>query len=564
MPLGSRRVFVEFSPTRQELTLLSRHEVVAVRSELTDPIDSERRWQDMLPVFQARLARWVNELGLSSAQAVVLYSSPDVAAHVFTCAASAGADRSRRAAELALSEAVPFDLETNPNDCAFLWRDRRDGVAHDRTARPAQVHHLAAADTIVHAEALSACVRAAGLSPALLVPFPAAAVTTAVAELRERASPGGIHAIFWIGEHHAVLAAGDKDRLLLLRLLPVGSESLVDALSRPVKSGDGGTQCVFLDRATARRQLAGVGVRDSDDAATEPGAIDPSLVLPLLQPVLQKLSLEAKHSLRFGLCAEDRDGLRFHLAGPGARIQGLERAVLSECAPGAAVASVKVVRSDPSAHLRAALSAGLNLLPREQVEALQAGRLRRALWAGVTAAVLGIGVDAMLTVRGARDTDRVLAQLKLQESTPDPSRDALMRAVSLQQTVAAARLRLGRALRDVPEWAAVLSHIADTTPEQVHLTSLTCVRENEQWVCRVAGIAGAGEGGTDGVQVVRTYVNDLGSAPVVAQARLGATHRARIAGAEQLAFELTLALVPLPRTQTPILDAGIAHVEETP
>ena len=48
MPLEPRRVFVEFSPTRQELSLLRGRRRTASRAERTDPIDSPRRWGEAL------------------------------------------------------------------------------------------------------------------------------------------------------------------------------------------------------------------------------------------------------------------------------------------------------------------------------------------------------------------------------------------------------------------------------------------------------------------------------------------------------------------------------------
>lgn len=558
MRLGPKRVFVQFTPTRWELTHPRPGGREPARSELTDPIDSPAKWATALDAFRSRLSAWTDELGLVRTQAVVLYWSPDAAASVHACAASAGLGRARHAAELALTEGVPYDLSANPSDCTFLWRDRRESVTPDGGARPAQVHHLAVADRAANAGAVVEAVRAAGLTPVALVPIAAAGVVAAVAALRERAAEsrdGGVHAVAWVGEHQSVLVAGDTNRLLLLRQLSLGTESLVEALARPIRSGDGGTQCVLLDRATARRRLAAFGVPSVDVGSSTADTLDPTLALPLLQPVLQRLALEARNSLRFGLGADDRKGLRLHLAGPGAAIDGLAGVLCTDAGDDASAARTAPSHPPAGEMLAAGVSTGLNLLPRPQLEAMQAQRLRRALWAGVAAATLAVGADTAMTLNATRQADAVLEHLRADASTPDSSREALVRAVSLQQTIDAARARLGHALSDVPEWAAVLAHIADATPACIRLTSLACTREEGTWVCRVNGTA-ASESGASGVESVRDYVQALAAAPVVSHARLGATQRARIGESEQLAFEVSISLVPLPRGAAPVLHAG--------
>jgi Tfp pilus assembly protein PilN len=556
--LRPTRVFVHFSPTRQELVVLGAR--AATRCVHTDPAETPAAWSASVAAFQARLREWVIELGLRRAPAVVLYWSPDLSVSVQACPAAARDTRATRAALLAHGESTPLDADTNPVDAAFLHRDRASSRTPDGIERPAQLHTLVASDRAGHAGAVASAVRSAGLIPAQLVPIAGASIVAATAQLRRSADEGGVHAVLWIGEQNSILVAGDRDRLLLLRQLPLGTESMVEALARPIRSGDGGTQCVLLDRATARRRLASRGIPDPS-GPPDPDALDPALALPLLQPVLQRLSLEARNSLRFGLGAEDRTTLRTHLAGPGAAIRGLEHALRFEEEP------PRSIPHDPADLRRAGASAGLTLLPRKDLETMQGRFLRRALYAGVASAGLGIASDALMSWKALEDQDAIVRMVSAPAAGADASRAALSRAASIQARVADARRRLGIAMQDVPEWGALLSHLADTTPEGIVLSSLECRRDADAWTCRVAGVLDS-ESETEAARTLRTYLGALADVPAVAHARLGATHRTAAGAGDRTAFEIVLSLVPLPRAREPVLDARVVEAQlpqgETP
>lgn len=552
------RIFVLLSPTRHELVVPGPRGTV--RTGHVDPADAKGGWTNGLAVFQERLRAWVAELGLEGAPTVCLYSGPDVSASVQSCAAAAGAPRAARAAELAHRESIQYDFDSNPSASLSLIRDRRPSTNSDGSPRVPQLHTLVASDRETSSGSVSKALAEAGLRPVQLVPLPALAIQCALDDLRSATDAGGVHAVLWVGEHQSVLVAGDQDRLLLLRQLPLGTESLVDALCRPMRSDERGVQCVLLNRDAARHRLFSSGIPRSGQEAG-PDGLDPALALPLLQSVFQRLSVEARNSLRFGLAQEDREALSTHLGGPGAGIPGLAEALRPDDR------GVAPLPFDPAQLLSAASHSELNLLPDAELKGLQAGVLRRGLWAGVGVACLGVAADAFLTWQASTRQDQVVRTLRAENARPDLSRQALERTVSLQQGIALAHARLGAALRGSPEWSALMNHLAASTPEECLLSLVECKLDAGAWTCRITGTM-HGAPGKDLARTLNQYVAALGAAPAVEHARLGATQRSRSGVEERLNFDAVLTLVPLPRDRVPILDERTAEAptgtEETP
>jgi len=139
-----------------------------------------------------------------------------------------------------------------------------------------------------------------------------------------------VTALVWIGEHSTSLAvgvgSGADRRLLFVRTVNSGTESLAEVLCRPLRRARAAAhaQIITLPHDAARKMLLAVA---SPRERPDPRPSEPpgSSLLPHLQPVLQRLSIEIKQSLRFGVTEADRPKVRIRLAGPGAAIPGLAR-----------------------------------------------------------------------------------------------------------------------------------------------------------------------------------------------------------------------------------------------
>src|SRR5262249_38213525 len=153
------------------------------------------------------------------------------------------------------------------------------------------------------------------------VPADAAATIGAVASVRDKPASDTVCAGFYFGEHSSVLAAMMNGRLCFVRTLGLGVDALVDALTRPIRvrqGPEGFRPRVTLERGAARDLLLAMGVPGPDVVVDPQRGIDGSAVLPLLQPVVQRICIEVKQSLRFGMEeAAGKAPVRLTIVGPG-------------------------------------------------------------------------------------------------------------------------------------------------------------------------------------------------------------------------------------------------------
>jgi cell division ATPase FtsA len=152
---------------------------------------------------------------------------------VYSCPRAAGAARANEAAGLALAEAASFPLDSNCSDLCSVATD------HGGPARELQNHTLAVAEADATLVALEACVRGAGLEVESLVPADAALLAQAVHHAMSGKGEAGTRLVLSIGEYSSIVAAAGKGRLRFARQIALGTESLVEALAREVRVGEG-------------------------------------------------------------------------------------------------------------------------------------------------------------------------------------------------------------------------------------------------------------------------------------------------------------------------------------
>ncbi len=327
----TRQVIVEVSPTRHELAVFEQGRLIGHRASRPAEGLGLSEWPAILRSLEAELENWVPDLGVRGEPVVVVYTGPDTAASMFDAPASAGEQRARLAAKLAMAGTISFPLEQNAHTEISLFRD---GSA--REGEQPKLRTLALADTEATILSLAMAIERGGLRPTGFVPAPGASLAAAVHALRCSAAAGSPGVVLWIGEHSSVIAGGEGDRLSFARLIPVGTETMVEALSAPVTAGRT-DNTIALDRFSARELLFASGIPTVDGWSDSTTTIDPNAVLPLLQPVLQRLAVETKQSIRFGFAPEQRPRVRLRVAGPGASISGLG----ATCAAGVGVQFVQ-------------------------------------------------------------------------------------------------------------------------------------------------------------------------------------------------------------------------------
>lgn len=547
MPRGKTSVIVELTPFRESVTVVGT-DSFAERLYRPTASESAESWPERVARFTERLRPWVEELGIEGRPCRVVYQGPDTASSVFDSVASAGAERAAAAARVAMGETLSYPLESN----AFNARTVATGRSRDPSETNAgRLWTLVAADTEACLALITTSIESCGLRVDSLVPAQAGALQAAIESLTSTTAAGSAppRIVLWVGEGLSVIAAGDQGSLALARVLPVGIASLVDALSRPVQQRSSGASCVLLDRESARRLLEASGVPSPSGWNDPLTGLDARAVLPLLQPVLQRLVVETKQSARFGLDASQRAGASLSIVGPGSSIPGLGAVLAAESSLELVVSEVSGLLqslSGDGACTHAIRSTPLTLEPREAIAARAIRHTRQAVIVGAATVLLGLGVDAGISAWRLTQSNRVLATLGKSGVSLEQLQTERTRSLELRAGVARARSRMQTVLSEQPDWSSLLAVVAERTPAHVRLDQI--ILDGDTAACTLLGEAWPGDA-SDCADALTAYADSFADCPLAAAARLGATRRVTRDDREGLAFELTLELVRLPRPE---------------
>jgi Tfp pilus assembly protein PilN len=570
-PASSRgkRVYVEVSPSRLEVALVNGASVSSL-SEAHATADWAAQWPSCLSALDGALAGMVERLGAAGCPATVVYTCQSATVSVFACPAAGGRRAAEQAARLGLAGLCTFSTDENPCEVFPVYTD--SGTAG---AAP-QIHSIGMADLDGSLEALMRWARSAGLEPDRFVPAEAAAMMGAVQAADHEGGPDdAVRAALFFGDHTSVLAAAHRGRLCFVRGLSIGTDALVEALTRPIRVGPGRDGAprppVSLDRAAAREMLLTVGVPALEDRVDDDLGIDGSSILPLLQPALQRISVELKQSFRFGVDeAAAKAAVSLAVVGPGGSIPRMGGSIARLC--GAAAVDLPGW-SGTGGEARASASVGLvavlrrpgapeaGLVPRAMEKARTLRTFRRGMWAGIAACAGLVAWDAQ-QARATLGKERArLEQLKRQVASASNSTPAQEQAQAALDRLAAFEAKIGEQMGEWVDWSVVLRLLAEHTPERVRLTGVEMTGAGAA-SCRMSGYVESAST-TESASIIGRYMSALGTSPLVRTVDLGTTQHTQRDGRGVQQFELSVHLIGLPaHAQAAVKDAGLARAGE--
>lgn len=564
--MARKRAVLDISSSRLELTVLSGSGTPNVHSQRIGIPEFTETWPKCLDAVTPLLTNLVRTAGAMGLETTVIYQAPTSAVLVSPVHADAGPNQARQAAMLALADAANRALADGPHDLERLWADpEHEKDAADKPTRHA--HFLGVADTEESAAALARCVRAAGLSPAALIPAESIGLVNATESAIERSKASKATAVaLYIGEHTTTLAAATNGRLRLVRRIGTGTEMLVEALAKEVRPASGSAPAVAFDRAQAAEALYRNGV------PTRGGTFDAALnlssdaVLPLIQPVLQRCIIEIKQSLRFGLDEKERGGAALAGLGAGCKIGRLIQVVAEQCSLTVEAPSKDFTPGEPPTSTAAGLihsyttgrQLGVCLLPAFLGREQTARRIRRGMLIGFGAAAAFV-VYSAVTIR--MDLKEQLKRVDTARAALDAARpmsELNQKMLSLQAGVAAAKQRITGRLSSATAWDGAMVALSQCTPAAVKINECQMIFDHGKPICRLVGQTPMPASG-DANAVLRGFLDSLSAVPLVRSTRLGATQRIDTEKGAIQSFELTVYLHELPAVsaQAP---AGLATV----
>ncbi len=555
--MSRKRVVIELSPTRLQVAVVRGRRVVARETARLTPPSQGTAWASRLESLQPALTSITEALRCKGAEATVLYRSPTASCGIFSCNAAAGKAASIHAARLALADSTEFSLESNPYELMRVCIDRPQSTDRAAGQPVSQIHTLGFADTDATVLTLAQWLEAAGLTLGEAIPLDAVALAECVvgALAASRKDKSGVAMTLHIGEHASMLAGATAGRIRFVRQVSLGVESFIEAMISASRQGTG-----QMDPAAADELLHRVGVCFSEEESEDsPDHAAGESMLMLLQPVLQRLGIEIKQSLRFGVEAEEREKTILSITGPGGRIPRLAEVIAKQC--GSRTPEALLTRdlgvSGTSATWLASPVTVQGFLPRAHTERLDASHIRHALWVGAASTALLIGYDAWSTAMDLQQEMINVGSLRHRLEISKPASDLNKRLRALQTAVVEARVVRDARYRSLTDGVAMLATLAASTPPNIKLSHVNIAAEGEAPACHVSGHA-MGSDTVDPDASLRFYVDSLSAVPLVASTRMGSTRRgADSSGLPMQTFDLSLMLHNVPMGPAPAKVAAV-------
>ena len=290
--------------------------VVSCKRIPLDLSNDPTAWAKAVRSTGTELKEIVTELNAEGASVRILYRSPaqsvDLASFALRTSQQACA-----AAILPLAESLPYSVNSAILKAVSVGRDARGA---DR-----RWHIVVGAERSDVVRAIIEMVESAGLEFDSVTPIDSAIIAGIVR--RALAYAGPQHGWLHFGKHSSFFVLGGGGRVRFVRSIGLGTETIVQTLTRPIRIGD---EPVTLDREAAQQIFYGHGIPDTDDVLDESLQLTRRHIMPQIQPVLQRYVVELRQSLRFGLSEEERRAIEITVSGPGSTITGLAELIAWE------------------------------------------------------------------------------------------------------------------------------------------------------------------------------------------------------------------------------------------
>lgn len=524
-------VLIHLSSTRIRLTSVrgaeSRESIIDV-----DRSVGRGAWANELRSLDDALAEAVCQMECAGADAVALYNSPTAIVDLHH-APAAGHD-ALQAAQLALRDAAHDRASSDPASFIVLGRD------HD--GEPRQTHVLGVIEDAATAQTVIDFVERAGLRCRAILPASASMIAASVMDALEHNDPTTIVRLR-IEEDCSALTASQQGRLLMYRRIDFGVDRIVEAMTRPILRGP---DEITLSEQEARDLVQRIGIPSADDVIDDSRGLRGADILPIIQPVLQRLVVEVKQSLRFSLSDEQRHGLTLRLTGAGGAVKRLGDIIGTETdAPMEPAETQDAAGPQDAPAARAAFAERLALLPPAALHARVSRRIRRGLLAGATLAGALLAADAAWSVWITRSMDQHIASL---EEVTERIRTTREQHATAEQDFITARTAAAAAPGAMPpraHWGAWLAELSRLTPAKVRLSSVSGGHEAEAARVAMHGVVSAIDSDESRV-IITHFVDALRNCPLVERVELGGIRRsADASGAQEFDLNVRLATAPV-------------------
>lgn len=564
--LTTARAIIELTETALRVVAVKGRDAQA-RTRTLVGVDFQDAWPACLEKLQEPLQTLIAEMGLKGAAATIVYESPTSVSGVFSCPISAGLRKAEQAAMLNLADSCQFELQEHPHTLKRLAGDRKP---EQGAPGAQQVHFVGAADEDASLQAVAAWATAGGVKPDEFVPIDSAVMATAARSALQHADKHGAVAVLCASERGSALAAASNGKLAFVRPIGVGLDDLAHAVVRcrdeRASATPSDTTPTSFDSWTWLKEHGIPVAGDPDGVVDESTRLTAGQVLPRLQPVIQRWSVEIKQSMRFGLGNGSKDKARLAVIGPGASVPRLAEAIAQH-------AGLELVASGEGAGAGtsgpgawrgwlAMSRLGLALMPNSMMSKMRSGQMRRMMLAGCVLAGAVVAAQAWHARSQLGAVQARLASAREQLANIEPQMLGVRQSAEARAGLAQARREMDRVLGQTAPWSDWLGAIATELPSGVWLRSIRLADEQGQLVCTIEGETAIGSAESSHA-MVKSLVERLAGLPATQSCRVARSQREGVPGRMRQTFELSVKLHGVPGAATSAM-ASVPTSEDRP
>lgn len=511
---------ISLSPTRLSLVLARRGRVVQAESVTL----SADRWNDCWNDGLMALDQPLRQLRLrfrsgGRASATILYQSPTLTKQIYPF--DQGGANARDATRAKIRETVGM---SDPVAVHTLAGDRAGSGA---------CMMLAYSDCDKTLRSLYAWLKRNGFTPGAMIPM---SVASTICASEDAMQCDDQTAILYLDADSSVIALSRQGKLALVRPSNLGYQKLIDAYQRA------------FDEHLSDAENDGRDANTPGETAPDPASclfehgvpfqpieyhgIDlRSTVLPCMAPVLQRLGIDIKQSIRFGL--ENAQGIRnLYLYGTGAAIPGLPKAIAEHLemhvqpAPGTERYEPAQTAGAGSVE-RYLIEHGVptqGLLPRVAQEDQTQRTMSRTLVAGVGLATLVMAGQYMYATRLISSSEQLMLEQAPMLERVTAFSDQRTRAHESALILSKLAELVSEQHDSTPQWVGPLGTLATAKPDGVRILEIRADEQGGQRSIKVSGYAVAGQA-TGPEQNLDQLVELFAQSTQVEAVKLGATER---------------------------------------
>ncbi len=533
-------VIVYLTRSRIDLAVCCKGErPLARRVDVILPPDAGD-WIAALRSVREQFTAAIQEMGCAGRGAIVLYDSPSQSADIISSPVRS-TSAALSAAELACQDSLSYPASAGVMASMSL--------GHDHASAGHNTHVAVVADRNDTIDAVTDLIEHADLDVVSITPIDAAFMMQLSRRLLHEDKQ--CHGLLYVGEQHSYFLIGGDGVLRFHRRLVLGTDALVRALTRPIRSDQAGTETTLcVEQATQILHAHGFPSREDQICADPP--LWGSDIIPLLLPSFQRFLVELRQSLRFGLTEEERSNLSIEITGPGACLPGLAKVICEEIDSGRCGHAVHsdfdpgVPCSDGSdiAYMAQDTNglSSLSLLPSRLARSRILASLRRTLWTGAAVALIVVGADAWRAERQLDDASMRVSAVATKQSDREMLKATGTRIRDVLVGLRATESRIRAELAKRPPLSPLLLELSHLVEQPVQLVSLSVNPDGEGLTGVISGLVYADSKQSQD-DVLESLVADMQASPLVSSVVLKNIQSGETGGQHAIRFDVEFDVV---------------------